>query len=160
MDHSIQSLQAYIGSLYSGVGKNVKGQPTGVIVPYVYPLYFAALAAAGIATQQLPMQANADFLCTGLSYHANIAAAAQVVGTKTVANCEILITDTGSNQQWTQSAVDLENYASNDAKLRPLPYPRLVQGRSALSVVVNNYDAAATYNIKLAFTGVLIYIYQ
>lgn len=148
----IQDLQDYIWGIYPDVD-------TFSIQPYSYPITFTNLANGTVQIAQLPMQANADFICLGLSYHARITAGGtvQLVGTKTVAEARLLVTDTGSNQQFTNAAMDLENYASNDAKMRLLPYPRLVQGRSSLSLVLTSYAAADDYDIDLSFDGVLVY---
>lgn len=150
--NSIQSIQSYLAQLY-------QGRPM-IVKPYAYPVTFLALAQNVNATQQLQIQANADFLITDVSFRAQIGAA-QTVSTKTAPFVRMLVTDSGSNQQFTNAAIDLENYASNDAKIRMLPFPRLVQGRSALTVSVTNYSPGAgeTYtSLEIVFNGVEIYL--
>lgn len=151
MQYSMTELQEYLNQLY--------GNQRMLLTSWGYTLTFATLAAGGVSTQPLLTQANGDFLLTGINYHAAIAGGAQTVSSKTIALCRMLITDSGSNEQFTQQAVDLENYCSNDAKMRFMPWPRLVQGRSALSVQMTNYSAGDTYStIDVFFSGVQIRI--
>ena len=145
-------LEAYCSKFYQGRRL--------LITPYAYVLTFSALAAAGSATQTLSIAANADFVLTHIHYHANVAAAGQTVATKTVALARMLVTDSGSNEQFTSAAVDLENYAANSFALNSLDYPRIISGRSTLTVQMSNYDAAQTYNIDVSFSGVLVRAYS
>jgi hypothetical protein len=73
----------------------------------------------------------------------------------------ILITDSGSNEQFTNSAVDLENYSTNANIVNDLPYPRIISGRSTLTVQVTNYDTTTTYStLDVSFEGVLVRAYS
>lgn len=84
------------------------------------------------------------------------------MGNKTAPYVRALITDSGSNEQFSAAAVDLETLSSNDAKMRPLPYPRVISGRSTLSVQVTNYaPTAETYTtLDIVLSGVLVRAYQ
>ena len=148
MQNSYSEIEAYCAKFYNGRRL--------LITPYTYVLTFSALAAAASATQTLNIAANADFVLTNVHYHANIANAAQTVGNKTIALCRMLITDSGSNEQFSNAACDLENYATNAWMQYALEYPRIVSGRSTLTIQLTNYDAASTYNIDLGFAGVLV----
>lgn len=148
---SYAQIEAYASKFY-------QGRPL-LLLPYGYNLTFSALAAAGTASQTINIAANADFIFTGLHHRANVAAAGQTVQTKTAPLVRVLITDSGSNEQFTNSAVDLENYSSNDFIIS-MDYPRIVSGRSTLTVQVTNYDAAQTYNLDLFFRGVLVKAYN
>ena len=148
MQNSYSEIEAYCAKFYNGRRL--------LITPYTYVLTFSALAAAANATQTLNIAANADFVLTNVHYHANIANAAQTVGNKTIALCRMLITDSGSNEQFSNAACDLENYATNAWMQNALEYPRIVSGRSTLTIQLTNYDAASTYNIDLGFAGVLV----
>lgn len=147
---SYSELQAYAAQWYQGRALN--------LIPYGYNLTFLSLAAAGTASQTLSIAANADFILTGIHHRSNVAAAGQTVQTKTAPLIRMLITDSGSNEQFTNSAVDLENYSSNDFMIN-LDYPRIVSGRSTLTVQLTNYDAAQTYNTDIFFRGVLVRAY-
>ena len=131
------------------------------LIPYLYTMTFSALAPAGTATQPLSIAVNADFLFVELRSRANVAAAAQTVPTATLPLVRALITDSGSNDQCSNAICDLTlqasfgvngNYASNGH----LYCPRLISGRSAVSVQLTNFDAAATYNIDVVLAGVLV----
>jgi hypothetical protein len=53
----------------------------------------------------------------------------------------------------------LFNYATTGNITNPLIYPRIVSGRSTLTITLSNYDAAQTYNIDLFLEGVLVRAY-
>ena len=82
--------------------------------------------------------------------------AGQTVSTKVAPLARILITDSGTNEQFTNAAVDLENYSTNGNIVNDLPYPRIVSGRSTLTVQLTSYEASATINIDLSLEGVLV----
>lgn len=152
--YSLLDLQAFANQLYGG-------RPI-VLVPYGYTVTFTALAPAATATQQLSITANADFICTGLKYRANVGTA-ETVSNKTAAYVRILITDSGTNEQFTNAAVDIENYATNGAsQVGGFPYPRFISGRTALTITATNFSGAVaqTYNFDLFFEGVLVRTYS
>jgi len=155
----MQSQSFSIGEIEAFASKFYAGRPL-LLTPYGYGLTFAALAAGASATQTLNIAANADFIALTLHHRANIAAAAQNVSTKTAPLTRILITDSGSNEQFTNTAVDLENYSTNGNIINTLPYPRIISGRSTLTVTLSNYDAASTYNIDVFIEGVLVRAYS
>ena len=156
--YSLSELQAFIRSLYARqMADGTVQSPSLYVAPYAYPITIASLAPAGTSTTQIPITANGDFLCLGVRHHATIAAAAQNASTKTVPCVRMLVTDNGTAEQWTNAAVDLENYSQNVYQSRNLPFPRLVQGKSSLTVQVTSYAAAETYApLELSFDGLLI----
>ncbi|MGV0999705.1 MAG: hypothetical protein ACOYBQ_10295 [Fluviibacter sp.] len=147
--YSFLDLQAYASALYGG-------RPL-LMVPYAYNVTFTALAQGATQPQSLSITANADFILTGLKYRAQIGAA-QTVSNKTAAFVRVLIVDSGSNEQFTNAAIDLENYSTNGGDSRDLPYPRFIQGRTALSFQATNYaPTAETYTtLDLMLEGVLV----
>lgn len=149
---SIGELEAFASKFYGGRAL--------LMTPYGYNLTFTGLAPAATATQTLNIAANADFIALTLHHRANVAAAAQNVSTKPAPLARILVVDSGSNEQFTNAAVDLENYSTNGNIINSLPYPRIISGRSTLTVTLSNYDAAATYNIDVFFEGVLVRAYS
>lgn len=127
-----------------------------VITPYAYNLTFAALAQGASATQPLSITANADFVLLWLAHRANIAGA-QNVSTLTAPFARVQITDSGSNEQFFNSATDLMNISRSGQSELYMPYPRWVGGRSALTVQMTNYaPTAETYAIDLTLAGVLV----
>lgn len=157
-NYNLSELQAFVRSLYSqrqGDGSIVT--PSLYVAPYAYPITVATLAPAGVSTTQIPITANGDFLALWITHHATIAAAAQNASTKTVPCVRVLITDNGTAEQWTNAAVDLENYSTNVYDSKVLPFPRLVQGKSSLTVQLTSFAAAETYApLEFAIHGLLI----
>lgn len=152
MQYDIDAIEQFVQRFYPGYSL--------LLTPYGYNLTFLALAAGANTTQQLNISANADFILLGMSHRANVAAAGQTVSTKTAPLARVLITDSGSNEQFTQQAIDLENYSSNSHEGPDLDYPRIIGGRSSLQVQMFNYDAAQAYNIDLFLHGVLVRAYS
>jgi len=149
--YSIADIEAFASKFYQGRAL--------LLTPYGYNLTFSSLAAGTSATQTVNIAANADFIITGLHHRANVAAAGQNVSTKTAPLARILITDSGSNEQFTNSAVDLENYSTNGNIINKFDYPRIVSGRSTLTVQLTSYEASQTLNIDVFFEGVLVRAY-
>lgn len=154
----MQSEQYSYAEIETFASKFYQGRPL-LLTPYAYNLTFSALAAGASATQTVNIAANADFIITGLHHRANVAAAAQTVSSKTAPLARILITDSGSNEQFTNSAVDLENYSTNGNIINKLDYPRIVSGRSTLTVQLTSFEATNTLNIDVVFEGVLVRAY-
>jgi hypothetical protein len=149
--YSIADIETFASKFYQGRAL--------LLTPYGYNLTFSSLAAGTSATQTVNIAANADFIITGLHHRANVAAAGQNVSTKTAPLARILITDSGSNEQFTNSAVDLENYSTNGNIINKFDYPRIVSGRSTLTVQITSYEASQTLNIDVFFEGVLVRAY-
>lgn len=148
---SFSDIEAFASKFY-------QGRPL-LLVPYGYNLTFTGLAAGTSATQTLNIAANADFIITNIHHRANVAAAGQNVSTKVAPLVRMLVTDSGSNEQFTNSAVDLENYSTNGNIINYLPYPRIVSGRSTLTVQLTSYEASQTLGIDVFFEGVLVRAY-
>jgi len=152
--YSISDIEAFAARFY----KDDAGNPIPLLItPYGYTATFLALAQGISATQQLNIAANADFMCLGLSVRAQIGAA-QTVSTVTAPFVRLLVTDSGSNEQFTAQGVDVINWASSAQLEHRLSYPRIVAGRSSLTVQATNYaPTAETYtSIDVFFDGVLI----
>lgn len=149
---SILELQEWIMRLWQSNGRNSSQL---IIEPFGYPLAFTGLAAVGgNANLSFLVNANSDFVLTRVSYHANTGAV-QNVGTKTVAQIRAQVVDAGSARPFWNSAIDLENFASNEYPNRYLPYPRLISANSAITVQLTGIGAAAeTYAGELFFEGV------
>jgi len=155
----MQSESFTIGEIEAFASKFYGGRPL-LLTPYAYNLTFSSLAAGASATQTLNIAANADFIMLGMHHRANVAAAGQNVSTKTAPLARVLITDSGSNEQFMNSAVDLENYSTNGNIINKLDYPRIISGRSTLTVQLSSYEASQTLNVDLAFEGVLVRAYS
>jgi hypothetical protein len=129
-----------------------------VIVPYAYNAIFLSLAIATSQTQVIQIAANADFIALGMRTRAILAASGLTVSTLIAPITRLLITDGGTNEQWTNTSTDIQNYAPSGPVELELPYPRIVSGRSTLNCVMTNYaPAAETYSqLELSIYGVLV----
>ena len=128
-----------------------------LITPFGYNTVFNALAQGAQLTNTINIAANADCCLLGLRHRASIGTA-QTINTKTAPFVRLSITDSGTNEQYTNGPVDLSNYSSDGFYDNNLCYPRLVSGRSALLVVATNYSPVAeTYTtLDVFLEGVLI----
>jgi hypothetical protein len=130
-----------------------------IATPYGYPVVFnSTIAASGNDTQSLSITANADFILTRIAFKAYAAASLAAGTTVFIPNVRLLITDQGSNEQYTSSAVDLSSYGYNALQTpKNLPYPRFVSGRTALTLQVSNADTAASvFGLNVTLEGMLI----
>lgn len=133
-----------------------------LITPFAYPAFFVGLAQGAQQTLAVQIAANADFILMGVHHRAVVGAAVgQNVSTKPAPLVRLLITDSGTSENYTQGAVDLETYSTNDSEVLHLPYPRIVSGRSALTLQATNYaPAAETYStLDIVLWGVLVRAY-
>lgn len=132
-----------------------------IIVPYSYNLTFTTLAVATAQTQTLNITANADFVHVRTGFRTNLAGATQSIANIPYALARIMITDSGSNEQFMAQPVDLFNYCTvtgpngHDDHV----YPRVITGRSSLTVTLTPYEAAQTPSVDVAFIGVLVRTY-
>jgi hypothetical protein len=167
---SMQDIERFAQRVYRDPNKldPVTGRPLPLpldliqLTPYAYSLTFTALAQAGVQTQPLNIQANSDFILTEIAVRPNIGAV-QTATTTSEPFIRLLISDSGTNEQFTASPADVNLYASVPGINRSglsLPYPRLLTGRSSLTVQASNYaPAAETYSFDVLFIGVLARIY-
>jgi hypothetical protein len=119
---------------------------------FVYELDMTV--AAGLsATSGFTIQADSDFLWTKGTFFADIAAAAQTASSLVIPLASLLITDTGSGRQLMNTAVPITSLFGTGQLPFILPRQRLFLARSLVNITINNFDAAADYNIKLSFIG-------
>jgi hypothetical protein len=150
--YSIADIEAFASRFYQGRSL--------LITPYAYTITFSALTAGATASQVINIAANADFMALMFHHRANVAAAGQTVSNKTAPLVRLLVTDSGSNEQFTNAAVDIENYSTNGNIINDLPYPRIVSGRSTLTLQVTSYEASQTLNLDISIEGVLVRAYS
>jgi hypothetical protein len=150
--YSIADIEAFASRFYQGRAL--------LITPYAYTITFSSLTAGATASQVINIAANADFMALMFHHRANVAAAGQTVSNKTAPLVRLLVTDSGSNEQFTNAAVDIENYSTNGNIINDLPYPRIVSGRSTLTLQVTSYEASQTLNLDISIEGCLIRAYS
>jgi len=154
MRYSILEIQAFLNQLYGG-------KPL-VVVPYGYTVTFPDLVSPDVtSTQTLGITANADFVLLGIKYR-QATNSSQTVSNKLASNYRVLITDSGSNEQFTNGAVELESYATNgNTDQGFLPYPRFLAGRTTLTITVSSFSTlVSTTTLDLFLEGVLVRSYS
>ena len=150
--YSIADIEAFASRFYQGRAL--------LITPYAYTITFSALTAGSTQSQVINIAANADFMALMFHHRATVSGAAQTVSNKVAPLARILVTDSGSNEQFTNAAVDIENYSTNGNIVNDLPYPRIVSGRSTLTVQVSSYEASVSLNLDVSIEGVLVRAYS
>jgi len=160
---SPSELSMFITASYAKADSGLMTPPQRYIVPKRYTLTFATLAPAATQTQQLQIGANADFFLTRMTYMATNAGAAQTYSSAIIPQWRIQITDSGSDEQFYNAPADINSIAGPGwvgADVMAEPYPRLVTGRSTLTLQASSYEAANTYSVDLILHGVLVKTYD
>jgi len=158
---NFNAIEAFVRRVY-----NPSGDPTLdakiSIQPYAYRAAFADLLNGTSPQQVIQIAANADFVLTSPRYRAvvdNVVDNTQLDAPPLV---RILLTDTGSQEQLMSEAVDLTTYFGHIRTAQfEIQYPRIISGRSGMSVQVTNYSNILTtpqdYKLlELTFAGVLV----
>ena len=120
---------------------------------FVHTSSISALAPAASLPDSVNIQADSAFILDKIAVFADIAGAAQTAATKVVPLVTIQITDTGSGRQLQQGAMPLPNIAGNGELPFVLTEPRVFVPNSVIQITYTNFDAAATYNIRLSLIG-------
>lgn len=125
------------------------------LVPYSYPIDFTDVASNATQSGILTLSANADFIALGIRF---IAAgdSSYTIMSKPAGDVRCLITDTSSGDQFTNGSVLLENYGTNGTGEILFDFPRLLAGRSALSVQVTNQTGAEIIVLQMEMHGALV----
>ena len=124
-----------------------------LISMYAHQVTFLALAPAASTTQIITIESDSDFFWYKATYQADIAAAAQTDSTRVVPLCTVLITDNGSDRQLMRAAVPVPSIFGTGETPFILPAPHKFLASASVTVQVTNFDAAATYNLRLQFVG-------
>lgn len=148
--HTYKEISEFCASIY--------GNRPLLIVPYAYNLVFTAFTPLQSQTKQLDITANADFVFTELVY-TGWDDLGGIAGTANQPDpyAQILITDSGSGEQFMNSLTDLQLYGTTGYNFRPLSFPRFVQGRTSLSIQLTSLDTATTVpRVDVSLKGVLV----
>lgn len=124
---------------------------------FIYESSADALAAGGNANDIINIEADSNFLLQKLAYYATIADAAFTDSTRPVPNVTVQLVDSGSGRQLMQNPVPIPSFFGTGELPFILPNPRLFLANSTLQIAYANFDAAAAYNIRLAFIGYKVY---
>lgn len=136
MQHSFAEIEAFVERFYRNAFPDNRS-PRFTLVPYDISTTFAALAQNAVANNVVTITGNADFVLLGLHHRAQIGGA-QTSATKTTPFVRCLISDSGSGENFSQTAVDLEACSTNGNFENSLFYPRVLAGKSTLNVQVTN----------------------
>lgn len=157
-NYSLLDVEAFCSRYY--IDPNSGAPRPLLITPYEYPVVFATLATGTTQTLTVNISAIADFVLLGLSHRATVGAEVDTISDKPAPQVNILLTDSGSGEQYMNVATDIENYSSNGQYVRGLPYPRIISGKTTLQVQVANYGAETYSYLKIALQGVQVRAYS
>ena len=124
---------------------------------FAYTLVFSAMAPGDVDQQSIQIQADSHFKWTKATFQADIAADAYLDGTRPIPLISLQITDSGSGRQLFFNPLPVETIFGTGQLPFILPIPRIFMARSTIQVVASNFDAAVTYNLRLAFIGTKIF---
>lgn len=132
-----------------------QGQPDW----YSYVVSFSNLAAAANATQNIQIDASAQFFWTSLAFfcvqHGD---GDYTLSSQIVPNATILITDGGSSKQLMSAPAILSTVASNQPGWpTQLQHPRLFDRNSAITVLMANQEPTIALDIYVTFNGFRVY---
>lgn len=136
---------------------NGNGQPRILRDFFVYAANFSALAAAGVASTTIQVQADSDFELQKLAMFADVAAAAQTDSTRVLPLITIQITDQGSGRQIFQLPIPVPSVFGDGNFPFILPTTKLFVANSAIGIDLVNFSAATTYNLRIALIGAKIF---
>lgn len=117
-----------------------------------------SLASAAVSAQIVtPVDASAMFIIENQTYMATTAQAAMTEATHIYPLVMVMIIDTGTSKQWMDQPVGIPMIFGDGRFPYFLPKPRIVPANAQIGVTYTNFDAAAGYNIRLAFNGYRLY---
>lgn len=154
---NMKELSEYIATIYPATTRKV-------VVPYKYPITFTNLTAGQTQTGNINITANADFIHTRTGFHAtNVPVTALTASSIVIPAARVLLNDSGTNENFSQAAIDLGCFITQSVAsgfVEDEPYPRVISGRSNISVQIVSYESAAAYNIDIVLIGVLVRAYN
>ena len=124
---------------------------------YTYVEDFTALTSGSTDSGNVQIQADSDFALQKLTYHADIARAAQTDSTRVIPLVTLQIIDTGSGRNLFESAVLIPSIMGTGELPFILPTPRIFAARSTVTLNVANISAATDYNVSLYLVGYKIF---
>lgn len=124
---------------------------------YIYEAESLGLVSLASSNDVINIEADSDFFLQKFAYEADIAAAAFTFTTRPIPLISIQLIDSGSGRQLMQNPIPVSSFMGDGQLPFILPNPRLFLRNSTIQVAFTNFDAAVTYNIRLAFIGYKIY---
>ena len=124
---------------------------------FIYGIDFPSIVAGATATDNIQIQADADFEIQKLTQTSDIAGAAQTVSTQVVPLITVLIVDSGSGRQLMNVAVAVGSLFGDGRIPFILPTPRIIAARSNITFTMVNFSASTTYRIRLSLIGTKLF---
>ncbi len=123
--------------------------------PYHFAVNFANVTAGATApVGSFLVDTSAPFMLVSQEYWGTLNPVATTTsGTRIVPNMQVQIQDQSSNRNWQNGAINVESIFGSGERPYYLPQPRLIPANTTVLVTVNNFDAAAAYNLYLTFSG-------
>ena len=122
-----------------------------------YSVEFLALVHATTVTNNITIQADADFIIAKTMMDARTAAASTNQPTP---YGTVLLIDTGSGRQLMDIPCALTVYFGNAQNPYILPQAKRIAAASTLQVQVTNKESATDYDLRLTFSGFKQYFYE
>jgi hypothetical protein len=120
---------------------------------FVYNVLFDAIAPGDTQQANIAIQADSHFKWIKATMQADIDAAAYTSGARPLPLAALQLVDSGSGRQLFLSALPLELVFGTGELPFILPIPRIFRARSNIALTLTNFDAAVTYDIRLALIG-------
>lgn len=126
---------------------------------FSYPLTFSNLTALQTQTQQIQIDASADFFLTQIETFSIVHGVTTPVTTQQGNQplVTILINDSGSNRNLMQGGVLLPSVSGGGQWPHYLRHPRKFSRNSAISITLTSVDGTNAYDIYLNFEGFKTY---
>lgn len=115
--------------------------------------------AGNTAEATMQIQADSKFLWERAAYYATIADAAFTKDTRPIPNVAVQIIDSGSGRQLFSVPQPIPSVFGTGELPYVLSQPRYFLPNSLIQIQFTNFDAAASYSIRLAFIGTKIFTF-
>lgn len=110
------------------------------------------------ATGLINLDSDSDFYCVGMSYTADIAAAALTESTNVLPLITVLITDTSSGKALMNTPVPIPSIMGDGKRPYRFVRPRVFPANGTIQLAYTAYVAAGTtYNITVTLHGYKVY---
>jgi len=106
----------------------------------------ASVAAAGVTSTSVQIDAGTDFYWIASSYQIDISGASLTESSNIIPLLTVLINDTGTSRNLMNSAVPLPAIAGDGKRPYRLVRPRLFRANSVINFTWTNYSNATTYS--------------
>lgn len=157
MQYSMGDIQRYVQRFYGTSRLYIT--PFGIPVPFLSSI--GALGQAGATQRQtINIQANADFLLTGVSHYFPQDPGQSYLD-KTVGSITVDFRESGSKEPFTDSPVMLENYSYNGINERDRDFLRFLAGGTNVTVDIANVgDQTFSDGLMIMLNGFLVRVFN